>query len=82
MVELDGPVQLFSWRKPEELESVSYAMHHGMMRRIYIPLPAANAATALEMRIVGLMCWCILELRIERLRASIDESREIGVLGW
>ena len=34
VVELDGPVQLFSWRKLEELEVISYAMHHGMMWRI------------------------------------------------
>ena len=80
MAELQAPVQLFSWMKLEELEVVSHAMHHGMMRRI--PLPEANSAIALEMRIVGLMCWCLLELRIEQSRASIDASREVGVLGF
>ena len=35
VAEMQAPVQLFSWRKLEELEVISYAMHHGMMRRIY-----------------------------------------------
>ena len=43
MAELDGPVQLFSWRKLEELEVVTHAMHHGMMRRIQ--WPSANPTT-------------------------------------
>ena len=55
VAELQAPVQLFSWRKLEELKVVSYVMHHGMVRRI--PLPSANPATGLEMRIVELMYW-------------------------
>ena len=42
MAELQAPVQLFSW-EVGELETIPYAMHHGMMRRIY--LPSANPAT-------------------------------------
>ena len=51
MAELQAPVQLFSWRKLEELEVVTHAMHHGMMRRIVkgwiskIQWPSANPAT-------------------------------------
>ena len=29
VAELQAPVQLFSWRKLEELEVISHAMHHG-----------------------------------------------------
>ena len=43
VAELDSPVQLFSWRKLEELEVMSYDMHHGMIRRIQ--WPSANPAT-------------------------------------
>ena len=59
VAELQAPVQLFSWRKLEELEVIPYAMHHGMMRRI--PLPSANPATALEMR------WSVPGFRLEGL---------------
>ena len=40
VAEFQAPVQLFSWRKLEELEVISHALHHGVMRRI--PLPPAK----------------------------------------
>ena len=34
----------------------------------FIPLPSANSATALEMRIVELMCWSVPGFRSDGLR--------------